>query len=315
VTVRALLDGAAAVADEDHVVATVVNVIGSSYRRPGARMIVTRERRVAGAISGGCLEGDVLRRGFWLTEHGPALVTYDASEDHAGSGCNGTIEVLLERSPIDGIDPLAILARCMREQTRVTVATRFRGGFSRTLAPSTDDGLVEVLAPPPRLFVLGTGIDAVPVVEQARAIGWEVIVCAPSLRPEFRTRFPRADRLAIAQPAELPALIDASDRAAVVVMNHDYQHDRACLDAVLRSTACYIGALGPRKRTLRMLDELGRSAESHPRLHAPIGLEIGAECAEEIALAIVAEVHAVLAHAPAHALRQRIGPIHDTVAL
>jgi xanthine/CO dehydrogenase XdhC/CoxF family maturation factor len=292
-------------------------------------MIVTRERRVAGAISGGCLEGDVLRRGFWHTERGPAVVTYDANED-TGSGCNGTIDVLLEREPIGGVDPIAVLARCMREQRRATLVTRLRDGFARAelvdgrlagmpeleaaarAAKATcviDDALVEVLVPPPRLFVLGAGLDAVPVVEQARAIGWEVIACAPYARAELRTRLVRADRLSIAQPADLAREIDASDRAAVVVMNHDYAHDRACLDAVLGSAARYIGVLGPRARTQRMLDELGRTGD--PRLHAPVGLELGAENAEEIALAIIAEVQASLARAPAQPLRTRIGPIHD----
>lgn len=321
-TVRALLEGAAAVAGEEHVVATVVAVHGSSYRRPGARMIVTRERRVAGAISGGCLEGDVLRRGFWLTEHGPSVVTYDANED-TGSGCNGTIEVLLERAPIDGIDPLAILARCMREQRRATVVTRFRGGFARSELVASralgservEDYLIEELVPPPRLFVLGAGIDAVPVIEQARAVGWEVIACAPYARPELRTRLARADRIAIAEPDEITRLIDASDRAAAVIMNHDYEHDRACLGALLASSARYVGVLGPRKRTARMLDELGVGATADARVHAPVGLEIGAECAEEIALAIVAEVQASLARAPAHSLRSRIGSIHDRVQI
>ena len=334
-TARALIEGAAAIAGEERVVATVVEVIGSSYRRPGARLIVTRERRVAGAISGGCLEGDVLRRGFWRTEGGPAVVTYDASDDGTGSGCSGVIDVLLERAPIAGVDPISVLARCMREQRRATVVTRFRGGFHRaelvdgTLAGMPDleaparaatativfeqRALIEVLAPPPRLFVLGAGIDAVPVIEQARAVGWEVIACAPYARPELRTRLQRADRLLIGGPAEIAREIDASDRAAALVMNHDYVHDRACLGAVLGSAARYVGALGPRRRTAQMLDELGMPGDA--RLHAPVGLELGAENAEEIALAIVAEVQAVLAHAPAHSLRARLGPIHDVAAV
>lgn len=320
-TARALIDGAAAIArcGEERVVATVVDVIGSSYRRPGARLLVTRERRVAGAISGGCLEGDVLRRGFWRTESGPAVVTYDASEDGIGSGCNGVIDVLLEREPIGGIDPIAVLARCMREQRRTTIVTRFRGGFARTEVVDgatethvADGALFELVVPPPRLFVLGAGIDAVPVIEQARAIGWEVIACAPYARPELRTRLAGADRVLIGPPDEIAREIDASDRAAAIVMNHDYAHDRLCLGAMLGSSARYIGALGPRKRTAQMLEELGMQADA--RLHAPVGLELGADNAEEIALAIVAEVQAALARAPAHSLKHRIGPIHDVVS-
>lgn len=331
-TARALLDAAAACREET-VVATVVDVAGSSYRRPGARMIVTRERRLAGAISGGCLEADIVRRGFWRTEQGPAVVTFDASEDGTGSGCNGVIDVLLERAPgdaIGGIDPLSILARCMRDQTRATLVTRFRGGFARTELvdgrlvgmPAVErlareatrtcvvrDGdtayLVELLAPPPRLFVLGGGLDAVPVVAQARAIGWEVLACVPYARPELRTRLAGADRLVVAQPDEIAALVDASDRAAVVVMNHDLAHDTRCLGAMLGSRAGYLGVLGPRARTQRMLDALGVHGDG--RLHAPVGLAIGAECAEEIAIAIIAEVQASLARASAQPLRQHRG--------
>ena len=315
-TARALLDAAAACSEET-VVATVVDVVGSAYRRPGARMIVTRDRRLAGAISGGCLEGDIVRRGFWRTEHGPAVVTFDGAEE-TGSGCHGVIDVLLERAPgavIGGIDPLAALARCLRDQTRTTVVTRFRGGFARaelvhgrlpampeievvareaTRTCVVDQTyLIEVLAPPPRLFVLGGGLDAVPVIAQARAVGWEVLACVPYARTEVRMRLAQADRVVVAQPDEIAALVDASDRAAVVVMNHDLAHDTRCLGAMLGSRAQYIGVLGPRKRTDRMLDTLGLSA-GDARLHAPVGLAIGAECAEEIALAIVAEVQAAL---------------------
>lgn len=312
-TARVLVEAAAGCTEET-VVATVVDVVGSSYRRPGARMIVTRERRLAGAISGGCLEGDIVRRGFWRSESGPAVVTYDASEDGAGTGCNGVIDVLLERAPIGDIDPIAVLARCMRDQTRATVVTRFRGGFARaelvdghvaampeieavareaTRTCVVDQRyLIEVLAPPPRLFVLGGGLDAVPVIAQARAVGWEVLACVPYGRPEVRARLAGADRVVVAPADEIAALVDASDRAAVVVMNHDIEHDTRGLGAMLGSQARYVGVLGPRARTQRMLDALSMHADA--RLHAPVGLDIGAECAEEIALAIVAEVQAAL---------------------
>jgi xanthine dehydrogenase accessory factor len=312
VTARALVEAAAG-CSEQTVVATVVDVVGSSYRRPGARMIVTRERRLAGAISGGCLEGDIVRRGFWRTEGGPAVVTYDANED-TGSGCNGVIDVLLERDRIGGIDPIGVLARCMRDQTRATVVTRFRGGFARAeLVDGQVAGmpeieavareatrtcvvdqtyLVEVLVPPLRLFVLGGGLDAVPVIAQARAVGWEVLACVPYGRPEVHARLAGADRIVVAPPDEIAALVDASDRAAIVVMNHDVAHDTRCLGAALRSNARYIGVLGPRARTQRMLDVLAMQADA--RVHAPVGLDIGAECAEEIALAIVAQVQSAL---------------------
>lgn len=110
--------------------ATVVRVRGSAYRRPGARMLMTDDRWVAGSVSGGCLEGDVVKRGWWRTRGGaPALVTYDstAHDDVAwgmGLGCDGVVDVLLERLPSDAtLDPLAFFARCFESQVRGALAT------------------------------------------------------------------------------------------------------------------------------------------------------------------------------------------------
>ena len=123
-TTRALLDGWATLKQrgDDFVIATVVEVRGSAYRRPGARMLVTRERWIAGSVSGGCLEGDILHKGFWRAARGPVVVTYDStvevsdSEDELraglGLGCNGIVDVLLERAADTAIDPLAILETC-----------------------------------------------------------------------------------------------------------------------------------------------------------------------------------------------------------
>ena len=122
-------------AGEPALLATVVHLHGSSYRRPGARMLLTQERWVAGSISGGCLEADVVRRGWWRTREGGAvLVTYDASSPDdiragLGLGCDGVVQVLLERTALGGDgDPLAFLDRCCTEQRRGVLATVFRSG-------------------------------------------------------------------------------------------------------------------------------------------------------------------------------------------
>lgn len=359
---------------EPHLIATVVRVHGSAYRRPGARMLLTQFRWITGSVSGGCLEGDIAKKGWWRTQSGePVLVTYDsrvpddASDDDIrsafGLGCNGVVEVLLERAGAPGhIDPLELASECIRTQRRgavVTViqsqvadvkvgtrvalrdgaepqcdvlddealriamladahgaiATGVSGNRTYTTPRGTVDVFVEAIVPPPRMFVFGTGHDAVPVVTLARNLGWDVCVCSDQVRVTTRERFSHADEVLVGSPEELATRVDACDRPIAVVMNHNYELDRACLGALLRTRAPYIGVLGPRARTTRMLADLCVIAHADPRLHAPIGLELGAETPHEIALAIVAEVQSVLARVPAHRLRDRIGPIHEPPAM
>ncbi|HEX3346381.1 MAG TPA: XdhC family protein [Polyangiaceae bacterium] len=342
---------------EPFLTATVVRVRGSSYRRPGARMLVTRDRWVTGSVSGGCLEHDVTRKGWWRTrDGGPRLVTYDAraQEDLGwglGVGCDGVVDVLLEPARIDGLDPIDFIARCYDTQRRGALATVFggssrigghvavtadgvaadeldapvrerladecrrvlAGGESRVLVRDAGDGpidaLVEAVLPPPRLFVVGAGHDAIPVVTMAHAVGWETAVCDATARFGTRERFAHADEILVATPAAVAARVDACDRAMAVVMAHDYERDRACLAALLETRACYIGMLGPRRRTERMLEELG-IARLDPRVRAPVGLAIGAETPQEIALAIVSEAQSVLARASALPLCEQPGAIH-----
>jgi xanthine dehydrogenase accessory factor len=321
-------------------------------------MLITRDRWIAGSVSGGCVEGDVMKKGWWRTRTGlPRLVRYDSrSNDELGwglgVGCDGTVDVLLEPAKSDGLDAIEFIAHCYETQQRGALATLFGGvermgshlavaadgtvlsddldGATRdglaeqcrrvldrgasTVAPCTSDAgaaevLVEVLLPPPRLFVVGAGHDAVPVVTLARAVGWEVVVCEPSARYATRERFIQADEILVADPLELAARVDSSDRALVVVMSHDYERDRACLSALLHTQVVYIGMLGPRRRSARMLSELGIE-RSDPRVHAPAGLALGAETPQEIALAIVSEMQAVLTGARGLSLREQEGAIH-----
>ncbi len=367
-TERAVVEAAAALAasGEPFLIATVVAVRGSAYRQPGARMLLTRDRWIAGSVSGGCLEHDLVHQGWWRTDHGaPAIVTYDSRIDEddptddelrqaLGLGCNGIVEILLERSDRCGVDPLAFIACCHRAQERGALATVFASDLpdvpiGARLAVSAHDRvgelasteledavlsdarrvlasgdtvvetyplaagaarvLIEAVTPPPRLFVLGAGHDALPVIELARAIGWDVVVCAPHARPSIRARFHPLE-VVFATAAEIGRRIDTSDRAAVIVMNHHYEHDRACLAAALTSRARYIGVLGPRHRTARMLAELAPTIPRDDRLHAPVGLDLGAETPQEIALAIIAETQAVLTRATGSSLRDRPGAIH-----
>jgi xanthine/CO dehydrogenase XdhC/CoxF family maturation factor len=169
-------------------------------------------------------------------------------------------------------------------------------GFSGLRRYGDVEAYVEAILPPPRLFIFGIGHDAVPIVQLAHAIGWEVAVCAHEPRHATRSRFSTADEVLIGTAADLAARVDECDRAVALVMSHRHDLDRDNLAALLRTRARYIGVPGTRTRTLKMLNESG-SVED-PRLHAPVGLDLGAHTAHEHALAIIAEIQAVLRDAP-----------------
>jgi xanthine/CO dehydrogenase XdhC/CoxF family maturation factor len=351
---------------EPYLVATVVCVNGAAYRHPGARMLLTRFRWVAGSVSGGCLEGDISEKGWLRTKDGnPVLVTYDATtsvdndddiRSAFGLGCDGTVEVLLERAGTAGrIDALEFVSRCLKAHKRGAVTTVFhstdpavrvgqrlaiaaggeleeeaekidgplraaidadmRGvielGRAANRTYETSGGKVEVLIeavlPPPRLFLCGTGHDAVPVATLARSMGWDVIVCASEAKYSTRERFSMVDEVIVGAPQDVIARIGESDRAVAVVMNHNCDRDRESLQMLLGTKLRYVGVIGPRSRTQRMLRELGQDDED-PRVVGPAGLQIGAETPQELALAIISEMQAVLSGTPMADIRQRIAP-------
>jgi xanthine dehydrogenase accessory factor len=185
----------------------------------------------------------------------------------------------------------------LRDALASDLADAIASGRTTNLDRGDIEVLVEAVLPPPRLFVLGTGHDAVPVATLAKNLGWDVVVCARQAKFSLRDRFATADEVLVGTDAEIAQRIDESDRALAIVMSHDYERDRDVLGTLLDSRVRYIGMLGPSARTNRMLDELGRAPDA--RVHAPVGLELGAETPQEIALAIVAEAQAEIAHASA----------------
>ncbi len=367
-------------AGEDAVLATVVKVEGSSYRNPGARMLIDANGGSVGTISGGCLESHVVKRAWWLTAREPAVVCrYDTSADEDaqwafGLGCNGVVHVLLERlSAARGapqLEALALARATMRAAaTAVVIATSgcgvrvgerlllgpdggragalgaggegseggeagevgaFAARVAQDLAAVLREGcgacrryavgagwaevFLELLPPPLRLVVFGAGHDAVPVVRFAKALGWHVTVADGRAHYARRERFPEADAVLVSEADDPLRGCGVSADAAVVLMTHSLEQDRVLLGRLLRAPPRYLGQLGPRARTERLLAAL---AEAEPALrkraelvHAPIGLDIGAENPEEIALAIVGEIRAAFAGRSGAMLRHHAGPIH-----
>jgi xanthine/CO dehydrogenase XdhC/CoxF family maturation factor len=324
-------------------------------------MLIAEDRWITGSVSGGCLERDLLLRGAFRARTRPfVVVTYDSMSDDdigwgLGVGCNGTLDVLLERvDESTKLDPTAFAESCFRAEQKGALATVFESSDPaipigarmvvrddeicgctvaegavrdallcdcilalRDEAPRTRvstfggvTSLVESFWPPPHLFVIGTQHDALALVTLARAMGWSVTVADASPSASTRARFAPADRLLFGSPREIARAIDRHARAVVVLMTHDYERDRAQLEALAQSGAEYLGVLGPRARTARLLADAGVTGEMLPKLHAPIGLDLGAETPREIALAILAEVQASLAGASGSRLCDKKGPIH-----
>ena len=333
---------AAATRGEGVVLCTVMGVEGSVYRGAGARMVVTAGAETVGAVSGGCLEADIVARTpDVLASGGAELVRYDtrASDDVVlglGLGCQGIIDVLLE--PLAGArlaetiafydrlaarrDVVTLVTLLCTDAADLPVGTRLvldeRGnvleGDERLLAHAHDVAH-EVVRPATSLVVCGAGTDAIPLVRLARLMGWHVTVVDHRASFVTSARFPDADALVCANlsddPTALASRVALDVRTMAVVMAHSATHDRAYLHAMLDASAAYIGVLGPRRRTMELLGDRAAGDDLPDAVHAPIGLDLGAESPDEIALAIVAEIAAVSTGRSGGQLRGRSGPIHD----
>lgn len=316
------------------VLVTLVGVEGSSYRQPGARLLLGADGSYAGTISGGCLEAEVVRKAAWMVRAGAVMERYstmfdDTSEVPFGLGCGGVVDLLLERTDTRECKALMTAMKAALRGKETTVLTWLprdgRGLMRAVLAENaqvsfaSDDltelklasmrhevmegrlcaGLsngvfVERMVSPQRLFVLGASDDAKPIVSIAALLGWSVIVADGRSQLAQRFRFPEAEQ--VLTLTGLDALgIQPSD--AVVLMTHSYEQDRELLAAILPIAPRYLGLLGARHRSSLLVSEaarlIGKSvADCCERIYAPVGLDLGGDGPEAIALAVVAEVQA-----------------------
>lgn len=313
------------------VLATLVSVAGSSYRRPGARLLLTTEHVRIGSISGGCLEEDVLARAARVGASGAAeLVTYDTTSENdlvwgVGLGCHGVVQVLIEKlSPAP--DWAALLGENLHAHRATPLAVIWRSPdptlLGTRLAAKLPAGVVDAdtffdtIAPPVPLVIFGAGDDAQPLVRFAKELGWHVTVADPRREFATRERFPNADAIVASPSTGLVQRAAPPAGALAVVMTHHYVHDVPILRELLNYDLRYVGLLGPRKRGERILEDLARegaviSSGTRERLHSPVGLDLGADTPEEVALSMVAEMRAALAGRDARPLRERTRPIHD----
>lgn len=329
--IRTILRLLAAHPGSPAVLATLVSVEGSSYRKPGARMLWFPDGMRTGSISGGCLEEDLIERARRVLESGRAeTVLYDTTAENdlvwgTSTGCDGRVRVLLERLPAARPRWCRILLanREARRDTALAVVHGEAPGLApgtylATDLPAGTDGapvFYDNVPPPFPLVIFGAGDDAQPLVRLAAELGWHVTVV--DSRPAYATpeRFPCAAALFAAPLAGAVESAQPGPRTPVVLMTHRYRDDAMLLRSLLPQPLAYLGLLGPRRRTQRLLAEIEAGGlvvtdEMRARLHAPVGLDLGGTTPETVALAILAEIQARFAGRQASFLRDRPGPIH-----
>jgi xanthine dehydrogenase accessory factor len=283
---------------------TLVRVEGSSYRRVGARLLVGEDGEYAGSISGGCLEAEVVRKAAWMVRDGAVVERYstlfdDTAEIPYGLGCGGTVDLLVEPAGTVEFELLmeALEASLEGVESRVVTWLPENGAPLRRVVGEGEGGFVERIEAPQRLVVFGAGDDAQPMVQMAALLGWNVVLVDGRANWARKERFPEADCVVVAERfGELEELrIGARD--AVVVMTHSYEQDRVWLAGALGCEPRYLGLLGARHRSALLVSEttevLGWSVERVCEgLFAPVGLDLGGDGAEAIALAVTAEIQA-----------------------
>ncbi len=349
----AVLSGilAARAAGEPCAVATVVNVIGSAYRREGTAMLIREGGEYTCMVSGGCLEPEIVFLGQQVMASGtPVLMRYNLDEERMfglGIGCAGEVDIFVERveetpalarwwQATERGEHAALVTRLDETAARVCVTPLEAVGDlgahtgeavrrARELLaqqhpkphPFTLDGaryFLDLRRPPPELLLFGASHDSVPLAELGRRAGFHVRVA--DMRPDLLTagRFPGAE-LHLMEPSGFPTLT-IHPHTHAVVMNHHFLVDRASLKFLLGTPAAYIGLLGPRSR----LEKIAQAArddgalfapEDLARVHNPIGLAIGAESPDEVALSVISELLAVSRGFTGGFLNGHAGKIHE----
>ncbi len=283
--IRDILAASEKRANEPLALATLVRARGSSYRRPGARMLIAADGTFVGTLSGGCLEEEVAARAQAVIATGASeTLTFDTRLRY---GCNGSIDVLIERARPEFLRGLA--AAFAERRSYLAVTDSLGSSLLTDLSSAPPEAFVQEIHPPLQLLLVGEGPDSAALRSLAHILGWEL----------------REAEEASALPNEF------DEWTAALVKTHNYGRDYAALQKLLPLGLRYLALLGPRRRRDQLLHALiEEGVEIRSELFAPAGLDLGAEGPEQIALAMVAEIQAVFAGAEAESLRERKAPIH-----
>ena len=304
-SLRQILASATRETDHPWALATLVCTTGSTYRKPGARLLVAPDGTTTGVLSGGCLEEEIGRIGERVMESGiHEFVEFDTRKLY---GCAGTLGIYLEKIPAAGTVGNFLTEMASRIEARHICRTRtvFSGNGSSEILPDkalvvkAPDTFVQTVPLPVRLLLFGSGPEISPISLFATGLGWSVEVHC--------------------HPDELPDDFVPDDQTAAVVMTHNFGRDLASLNRLLPMELPYLGLLGPKRRHAELIARFQEYRDLVPAwldtLHAPAGLDIGSESPEEIALSIVSEAAAILAKREGGSLSARAGSVHFPEAI
>ncbi|NKB38328.1 MAG: NTP transferase domain-containing protein [Gammaproteobacteria bacterium] len=345
------------------VLATIVETMGSTYRKAGARMLITPDAEYFGLLGGGCFEADLLAHAqeVFQNQHSK-IVFYDmrAPDDEIwglGLGCNGAVRILLQLfSTGDPQNPLTLIENALTEKQNCvlfTICESEEKGLpneSNFLLQFRDDEVVSAptnwpseylqlvkrtwqsgkslfsetgssehsasvfssqITPPFHLLIIGAGPDAAPIVKIAKLLGWEISIV--DYREAFlnQAEFSEVDNLILSTPEQLVESLNLQRIDAIVLMTHKIEYDERYLRSLTETTASYIGLLGPIARRERLLDQLGDDRKLiQERIFGPVGLDLGGELPEEIALSLIAEIQSVLHKRDGASLNSKSQPLH-----
>jgi xanthine dehydrogenase accessory factor len=336
--------------------ATLTRTRGSTFRRPGTRMLVFDDGHVVCELSGGCPQRDIVARAKDVIARAtPRVVKYNGQSGLdvlMEMGCGGELEVLIEPLlTIHDTDFIDTLTTCFDRRQPVHMATLFaidddaimprrlvwdehdvlhdsvnEGTLVETIvaniAPTHShkattlrlpsmhgiaDVLIEAIAPPHALVVIGSSAAARALLPLASALGWQTTLVDHDPARLNVSDLPEGLKTVCVSPSGLADALPLDSHSSVVVMTHNLEHDVAYLGALKNAPIAYLGALGSRERVARMRDD---TALAGLHVHAPAGLDIGSETPEEIALAIAAEIMAVINRRSGGSLRDNDGTIH-----
>ncbi|MDP6967962.1 MAG: XdhC family protein [Gammaproteobacteria bacterium] len=297
----------------------VLNTQGSTYRKSGARMLINEQGQQFDLISGGCLESHLLRHAMQVFEDAkPITLQYDFSDPDAPDwllsvGCRGKVVILLEKlSPANNYGSLALYLQARRARQPSWLVTDLEHGQSQRLSqqPQGAEGLViEAIDPAPRLLLIGTGPDTDAIIELARNLDYQVqiIGCQSQSLHAFHHRYPNlAKRI---EAHDLDSYLAANPTDYAIVMTHNQQLDAAYLSQTSLADLALVGLLGPAERKQRVIAQMHRPAPIN--LAAPMGLDLGGQGTQAVALSVMAQIQALEHQMLAQPLASKHGGIHD----
>lgn len=317
-----------------NVLASVVHLEGSSYRKPGVRMLISEDLNSVGAVSGGCVEKEIIQRSKSVFLNGKSkIITYDGRYK---LGCEGILYILLEPFFITD-DFLNAFSKAITNRSSlkieswfakqdetfgafgsiVTFQNKLQLSFSKNFLPSEKtNSFIQILKPAFRLIIIGGEHDAVKLCKMSANLGWEVDVITSAKDSKQLADFPGANTV-IGKNPETINFSNIEENTAIVIINHSYVQDLKYLIKLAEHLPKYIGILGAPKRRERLFNELFEfipdiSNAFLETIYTPAGLHIGAQTPEEIAISIIAEILAVTRKKEPFSLRNLNGNIHNS---